>query len=615
MNIFLDKVKYEIRRAAEYLKSNVSKHPEGYRVQIESLQDSVSLFHVAAATKKPRHDEFSKVLAHAQSMLQNLEAGLVQAEKDEKLAALTSQTNSSGVESTVQCNLVEIPKFCGDGPLQFRPFMNLFMDRINLDSSLKDIAKFILLRNNLEGEAYDVINEIPITENSFLLSLNLLEEMYGDEEKCIDTLFDRMKTLPAVSTGEIAEIRQTYWKLEAILRSLEQYGELVNESGFLQSLYLEKFANVSGLKIEGFSGFQFDKIRELVRSIIQTKKRNISELFLFEKLSSSNDDSGVVTNELEQSKTETAFTDENISSVPSNEIFECIFCLEKHCSEDCLVYPTVFQRKKQIQHLCLKCLQFKHGRKPCVKYDKCDYCDENSHNRILCPLKCRTVETGDRAPERLSDILSASLLEEPKPILNEPLTESHYFRPTTPLTTCTDVEWPKSGKKTSVRLVMASGSPISIISETAAARLGIKYAIYEKSIVLLTVMGDMFRATHAAADVLIHVSNAPPVQLRLHIVEKVCDKTVVTPTVAEFKKEHPHLADMDFPDTGCGLPIEMLIGGDTELASFGFNSGFNGEECPPLNSGWSLVSSRFGWLIVGTDTSDEPVIFTFSIQE
>lgn len=195
----------------------------------------------------------------------------------------------------------------------------------------------------------------------------------------------------------------------------------------------------------------------------------------------------------------------------------------------------------------------------------------------------------------------------PEPASDQPLAKDHVFHTLTALTTCTVVESPKNGRKTSVRLIITSGNP-SYVSEDVVERLGLM-SVFEEKIAHLK--ATKITNSTITMDLLVHVPNRPPVPLTLRIAENVNDEKLVTPTVAEFKKEHPHLADMHFPDTGSGLPIDLLIGGDSELASIGFNRGLNGEECPQVNrsKGWSLVSSMFGWIIVGID-KDERIIFS-----
>lgn len=492
MNFFVEKVKNDTVRAAKYLESDIGKHSEGYRVQIDSLQDSVRLIHIADIANKSQYD-LKQVLADAQSILLKLKCGLVEAQAAEKLAAPTLPQNS-----TVQHNLIDISKFSGNGPLNYRSFINLFMNRISCNSSLTEIEKLILLKKHLTGEAYDVINKIPNTKNNFSLSLQLLEEMYNnDEKKCINALFDCIKTLPDVLTNEIVEIRKTYWELEAILRSFEEYGELENENTLLQWYYLQKFMNVSSLDVDKLFKCKLNEIRERVRHLIEEKEpADISELICFKKSSSSNDESCFVPNNQKQSGSESD------SAEPS--------------------------------------------------------------------------EVHDQLPSAL--------------------------------TTCTIVQSPESGRKTSVRLVISSGRP-SLVSESVVKRLGVE-SNNEKKTSGSKATGKMNTST---IDLQIHVPNRPPVRLTARIVKDICIPTVFTPTptVAEFKKDHPHLVDMDFPDTGCGLPLELLIGGDTELVSISFNSkhGLNNEECPRVNRslGWSLVSTMFGWIIV-SENKNNPVL-------
>lgn len=600
MELFLEKVNYEISRAAEYLESAAAiKHPEFIRMQIECLQDSVSLFHIADASKKSRND-FKKVLADAQSMLEKLKVGLVRAESEEKSATITSRPNLPGTKS----NLIEIPKFCGD-PLKFRHFMTLFADRVVSNSSLTDIEKFILLKNYLESEAFDVINEIPIIEKNFSLSLSLLEEMYGDEDKCIDMLFERLELLPAALTGEISEIRETYWKLEAILLSLEQYGVQVNDSFQVLSLYSTKF------DVGFLGGLKLGEIRNQVRQCIGAKQRRSVSDGHVNRVSSSpanvewGQAAAVVTNEQKQSKPEMA------STYPSGLCLTdiCIFCHKLHLSEDCVQYPTVYERKKLLRStsVCWRCLCVKHPGERCVELKECVYCNDDSHHRILCPEKCRAVQSFSS-----SSSSSSSVINNTRPTTDEILKDDCPFQPTTPLTVLTQIECPKTGEKTTARLIIASGCPISLISERAAARLGINYFDHEKSIVLTHATGEISRATKAVATVLLYVSNGPPFPIDLHVVEEVCRKEVVVP---ELLNGSPAIVNFGFAYPGNGHPIDILIGGDTDLASVAFNCGLNGEVCPPMGSGKSWVSSKFGWLLVGTDTSGEPVIFSFSIQQ
>ena len=83
----------------------------------------------------------------------------------------------------------------------------------------------------------------------------------------------------------------------------------------------------------------------------------------------------------------------------------CRFCDGNHWSDQCLKYPTLWDRKQHINDSCFRCLKRGHIAYKCIKNNSCFYCGRrNHHDRSLCPLKFATNEKTLSAEKEIQPI-------------------------------------------------------------------------------------------------------------------------------------------------------------------------------------------------------------------
>ena len=83
---------------------------------------------------------------------------------------------------------------------------------------------------------------------------------------------------------------------------------------------------------------------------------------------------------------------------------QCRYSQQRHWSDECPKYRTVYERKKQLKDSCYKCLNLGHMSKDCKKGKACVHCGEvNTHHRSLCPKKFKSSVVSAHLTEEIQD--------------------------------------------------------------------------------------------------------------------------------------------------------------------------------------------------------------------
>ena len=102
---------------------------------------------------------------------------------------------------------------------------------------------------------------------------------------------------------------------------------------------------------------------------------------------------------------------------------QCRYCDGNHMSDQCLEYPTIGDRKQQLNGSCFRCLKQGLIAYECFINKSCFHCGrKNHHNRSLCPLKFATNEKTRLAEHETQPIEGeCQMTEMKKKCKNEPV--------------------------------------------------------------------------------------------------------------------------------------------------------------------------------------------------
>jgi len=117
-----------------------------------------------------------------------------------------------------------IPKFSGNLQDWFT-FKETFLSLVGDNTTIPNIQKFHYLLSAINGDAKSVIQHIPISEQGFRVSWEILVERYENERRIIITHIDNIMKLPSLTSENASQLRQivdtTKCNLEA-LKTMKQ---------------------------------------------------------------------------------------------------------------------------------------------------------------------------------------------------------------------------------------------------------------------------------------------------------------------------------------------------------------------------------------------------------
>ena len=328
-------------------------------------------------------------------------------EQHHQLLQQLEQQKQHDHSCSVKLPELEIPTFDGD-ILQWREFWDFFHVTVDQNVHLSDIEKFCYLKDRLIGEAKHAISGMSISKKNYSVVKTLLKERFEDTQLVIHHLYtDLVNLTPATNSSK--GLRFVYDKIESNLLSLEALQQDINHDIFI-SIISSKIPKDVYLQMELQKGaknkWSVKKLRELLNNYICATKR-AEELAYSEEAE----------HEIGSSRTNIK---ERTLQTPQQNIKRKLFVIYRFCdgnhwSDQCLEYPSLWDRKQHINDSCFRCLKRGHIAYKCIQNKSCFYCGRrNHHDRSLCPLKFATNEKTSSAENEIQHFKGESQITETK---------------------------------------------------------------------------------------------------------------------------------------------------------------------------------------------------------
>ena len=259
-----------------------------------------------------------------------------------------------------------LPTF--DGKITEWPsFWDSFNATINSSKEISDVDKFKYLSSCLQGEAKETLKGFSLTDKQYEPAMKHLKSRYDDKGYIIQTYYTSLSNL-AKSSNMTTELRKTFNLLETQLRSLESMGENI-ENNYIISMIKSKLPSTLNLKLEEIKNGDWTvcELRKAVNKLIVAKERA-------EDLVDDRDDVSY------------EYTGEGLLS--RDVKMKCVYCSKSHWSDECQLYKTLFERKRNLRGKCFVCLSDKHLVRECTSHKACFHCKRRgNHHQSLCPEK------------------------------------------------------------------------------------------------------------------------------------------------------------------------------------------------------------------------------------
>lgn len=210
---------------------------EGLRIHVQYIQDLTKTLVRSGYQVAFTDENKNGVYALAMKTLKNLQSGVLAAKPGTSLPIVEMQAELEKRSGR------KLPSFDGKNSYEFIDFLDSFLAVVDSYDDTSDVIKLILLKNCLKGAAFDLVSVLQTSTRNYRQALILLNTVYEDFS-CgkITKLYHSMVALPQVCTGDGAEFRRTFWKLESILESMKTSGIQINDDSYLRSVYLRKFS-------------------------------------------------------------------------------------------------------------------------------------------------------------------------------------------------------------------------------------------------------------------------------------------------------------------------------------------------------------------------------------
>lgn len=262
---------------------------------------------------------------------------------------------------------INISNFDGKDINLFKSFYDLFIALIHKNTTLSDVQKLYFLRGYLRHEALALISDLPLTNESYTESLQILEKRYNNPTIVINAHMKALLDTPNITKGNSQQLREFTTRIKQHLASLKTLNEPIDTwDTILVYIFSQK------LDIYTNRAYQLDKNLD--------DKPNFEAFLEFlenraKALEAVNDQS--------QNKTKPKVTNTAIKT-NDNKSKNCQFCnFPKHHIFQCskFIKSTLVDKLEFINKnkLCKNCLNSHSGE---CKLSSCKKCSKRHHTLL-----------------------------------------------------------------------------------------------------------------------------------------------------------------------------------------------------------------------------------------
>ncbi|UYV72167.1 hypothetical protein LAZ67_9002056, partial [Cordylochernes scorpioides] len=371
---------------------------------------------------------------------------------------------------------LELPKFGGEAR-EWLQFWSAFQS-VHDDDSISACVKLQYLQNcMIKGSvSEEIVSSFPNSAANYPLAISTLKERFGREDMLVEVY---VRDLIAI-TLENAHGRNTtpfstvYVRLSSQLRALGSLGVTTDkcaailypmvESALPEDLFVawERTRHHHKPDEDGkhkSSEVLLEKLMEFLKHEVEGSER----MRLARQPFSSSYPSQFNRDKPPKPKTSVATAASLVvADGKSNNAYKCVFCDEKHLSEQCCkaMSMSLEERRKIIKEkqCCYSCLKPGHFSKYCRNVVKCVICSKK-HRAILCPVS-KGSQNSDGIEERSKNI-------------NASVDMSNQVRCQDVLLQTIMVKIDGENKSKVVRAMLDSGSQNSYVLEQTASEVGL----------------------------------------------------------------------------------------------------------------------------------------------
>ncbi|KAF2895972.1 hypothetical protein ILUMI_10203 [Ignelater luminosus] len=270
--------------------------------------------------------------------------------------------------STTKLPHIDIPVYDGKNLNEFKPIIDMFTAVIDKNSSLSNVEKLFYLRNYLKGEAYALINNLPIINESYDEALKILTNRYDNEVLLINSHIYSILDIPSIHKGSILALREFVSKIKQQIGALKNLKQPVESWDMILICILSK-------KLDSYTNRAYQMDRDT------SKLPTLNDFFQFLENRATAFEA-VALPETKNIKEKASYVHLAVKNKPESK---CSYCtVIGHKIFNCKKFKilAVNERISYVDknRLCKSCLNSHRGK--CKMSIQCQVC-HNNHNMLL----------------------------------------------------------------------------------------------------------------------------------------------------------------------------------------------------------------------------------------
>uniref|UniRef100_A0A6P7GZ72 Uncharacterized protein LOC114348328 n=1 Tax=Diabrotica virgifera virgifera TaxID=50390 RepID=A0A6P7GZ72_DIAVI len=200
--------KHQLMSCIDILKENL--------VNYDSIQNEIELLD-SASDSEDREEYENKCLDLKCTLQARVEAlSQVSSPPDPGHSSHNSRSHIN-----IKLPNIHLNTFSGNC-IEYPSFINLFRALIINNSQLSSNAeKFFYLKSYLKGEALKLIDKLPVTDDNFVIALDLLHNRYSNQRQIIRSYYQQLLATPTLQKCNSQSLRQFVANSKAILDALD----------------------------------------------------------------------------------------------------------------------------------------------------------------------------------------------------------------------------------------------------------------------------------------------------------------------------------------------------------------------------------------------------------
>ncbi|XP_036343161.1 uncharacterized protein LOC118752382 [Rhagoletis pomonella] len=275
---------------------------------------------------------------------------------------------------------IELPKFEGtyQGWLQFK---DMFTTIVINDAALSNVQRLHYLKSCTQGEAQNLLKNIPVTDNNFQIAWDILTNRFDNKRRLVKTFLQEIVRIPPAQSESAASLRKILDSIAEALRALCQLGCPTSHwNDWLIFLVTEKLdpITIRDWEISLSSPNYIPKYDELVK-FLEARIQGLDTMV--DKANSRSGD-----NVGRRNPSSTHHSTGNAS--------RCSSCSGKHALMFCPDFRKLSSSLKlnfvQKSKLCMNCLKPGHVVKTCSSTYLCQRCQQKHHTMLHDGLQAQS---------------------------------------------------------------------------------------------------------------------------------------------------------------------------------------------------------------------------------